>query len=176
MRIISGKHKGRVFEPPAGLPIRPTTDRAREGLFNILAHRYDIEGADCLDLFAGAGGVSFELLSRGAASVISVDKNYGCIDFIAKTLRKLDEPERNAIRDDVARFLKTTKNKFDLIFSDPPYALLGQVDMIRSVFEKQLLNEGGLLVWEHDAHTSFEHIPQHFETREYGKGAFSFFR
>ena len=176
MRIISGKFKGRVFDPQPGLPIRPTTDRAREGLFNILVHRYDIEDADCLDLFAGAGGVTFELLSRGAASVVSVDKNFRCIDFIQKTIHKLGEDEKNIIRDDVARFLKMTRKKFDLIFADPPYEMTGQTDLIRAVFENKLLNPEGLLVWEHDSKNSYAQIPQLIETREYGKGAFSFFR
>ena len=176
MRIISGKYKGRIFDPPPGLPIRPTTDRAREGLFNILSHRYEIEEKKCLDLFSGAGGVTFELLSRGASSVVSVDKNYGCMDFIRQTLRKLGEDENNVIRDDVERFLKVTKGKFDLIFSDPPYALQAQSEMIRTIFEREILNPEGMLVWEHDSHTTFNYLPQHFETREYGKGSFSFFR
>lgn len=174
MRIVSGKYRGRVFDPPSGLPIRPTTDRNREALFNILVHRYDIRNTDCLDLFAGAGGITYELLSRGAQSVISVEQHQGCAAFIQQTLDKLGEVNGKIVKEDVFRFLKRCNSEFDLVFADPPYALDGQEGMVATICEK-LLKPSGILILEHDTRMNFEDLPGCIDHRDYGKGSFSFF-
>lgn len=174
MRIISGKYKGRVFNPPLGLPIRPTTDRSKEALFNILSHRYEIEDKECLDLFSGSGGLAYELLSRGAKNVVLVEKDFGCLKFISETLAKLDAQNAKLVKSDVLPFIKSQSQTFDLILADPPYALLGQKEMVKTIFNR-LLNQGGLFVLEHDQTNSFEQVEGFQDFRKYGKASFSFF-
>ena len=123
MRIIGGIHKRRIVQPPQKLPVRPTTDKAKESLFNILNNIIDFTGISSLDLFAGTGNISFELASRGCSSVISVDKDFGCVKFITKVKNDLNMDNLVVSRQDAFRFINATNQKFDLIFADPPYSV-----------------------------------------------------
>lgn len=123
MRIIGGDKKGLIISPPKGLPVRPTTDRAKESLFNILENRITINNIHVLDLFAGTGNISFEFASRGAQKVESVDADFGCANFIKQKAKELGLTQINAIKKDVFSFLKNQQTPFQLIFADPPYAL-----------------------------------------------------
>jgi 16S rRNA (guanine966-N2)-methyltransferase len=124
MRIISGSHKGRRIIAPKSLPVRPTTDRAKEALFNILQHRIDLYEVKALDLFSGIGSISFELSSRGCPDITSVDKHFGCIRFISETTEKLGLDGIHTVKSDVFQYLDRTSARFDFIFADPPYDLL----------------------------------------------------
>lgn len=175
MRIISGKYRRRRIQAPKNLPARPTTDQAREGLFNILGHRYAIEDARVLDGFAGTGAVSFEFLSRGAASITAVDKHGASLAFIKKTFKEWGESDSRVIRKDMKRFLQSCEDSFDFIFMDPPYAMDGLEDLIKLCFEGDLLAENGVLILEHATQYRFDQLPQYEESRSYGGSSFSFF-
>jgi 16S rRNA (guanine(966)-N(2))-methyltransferase RsmD len=176
MRIISGIHKGRKIIAPQKLPVRPTTDRAKESLFNILRNTYNFSQVHVLDLYAGTGNISFEFASRGVPSVIAVDENSGCVRFIAETAEKLEIPIET-VKSDVSEYLKHTLNTFDIIFADPPYDFEQSffLSVIDLVFEKNHLNEGGMLVIEHSKHTDLSMHSSFNEIRNYGGSAFSFF-
>lgn len=176
MRIIAGKYKGRSILPPKNLPVRPTTDFARTGLFNLLSTRIDWEACDCLDLFAGTGAISFELVSRGCKSVVSVDRHDGCVHFISTMSKRLNESNMKAVKSDVSRYLLGCNQRFDLIFADPPFDIHYRNDLHKLVFEYDLLRNGGFLVIEHPSREKMEHL-DHFDfTRAYGNVGFSFFR
>jgi len=175
MRIISGKFKRRTISPPANLPVRPTTDMAKESLFNILGNYFDFEDKTVLDLFAGTGNISYEFVSRGCNDVTAVDNDFGCIKFINQTGEKLQMPELNTVKLDVFRFISTTKNKYDIIFADPPYTLTNIADISKLIFENQLLNNDGWLIVEHPAEISFAESLHFYEHRKYGRVNFSFF-
>ncbi len=175
MRIISGKYKRRVISPPQNLPVRPTTDMAKESLFNILGNYFDFNNKTALDLFAGTGNISYEFVSRGCVSVTAVDKDYGCVKFITQTIDNLQMTELNAIRLDVFRFIATTKNKYDIIFADPPYQLDNITEITKLIFEHELLNPNGWLIVEHPAEISFTESAHFYEHRKYGRVNFSFF-
>ncbi|MDZ7743515.1 MAG: 16S rRNA (guanine(966)-N(2))-methyltransferase RsmD [Bacteroidota bacterium] len=175
MRIISGKHKGRRIQPPVKLPVRPTTDVAKEGLFNILMSRIDFEELQVIDLFAGTGNISFEFASRGAPRITSVDQNHQCISFISEFAKKLDMSSIRAIRADVIRFLERSDEAADLIFADPPYDFQHHGRIIQLVFERQLLKENGMLILEHGKDKDFSKIEGFREQRKYGHVMFSFF-
>lgn len=177
MRIIGGKFKGRRFSPPANKwPTRPTTDYAREALFNILHHRIALDEVSVLDLFGGMGGHTLEFLSRGAADVCYVDSHGGCVRFVRETLREWGcGKTAEVFRMDVFRYLKGCMRQFDYIFADPPYQL-PTVDLLPDlIFERELLTEGGLFVLEHGTQHSFEQHPRFSEERTYGSTIFSFF-
>lgn len=178
MRVISGKLKGRRFEMPnAGWKTRPTTDIAREALFNILQHQIDLEGLEVLDLFAGSGSIGYEFLSRSAAKVTFVEKFGGCIKFIKQQLRIFDV-EKNArlCKEDVFRFLQTAvAESYDLVFADPPYAMQQMLQLPDLVFERKLLKKDGILIIEHDERHNFEKHTNFVEMRKYGQSRFSFF-
>ena len=177
MRIVSGHLKGRRIIAPKKLPVRPTTDMAKEGLFNILNNRIRFQDIEVIDLFAGIGSISFEFISRGTKRVTAVDANFDCIKFLTKTTEELDL-ELNIIKSDVFDFLEKTPLKADLIFADPPYDLpLERFQSIEeSVRERSLLKEDGILIIEHSKHTSLEHINTFSEQRRYGNSVFSFFQ
>lgn len=175
MRIIAGKFKGRVISAPKNLPTRPTTDYAKEGLFNVLQHQYEIENAVVLDLFCGTGNISFEFLSRGAKEVISVDINQHCVKFIINTSNNLNISNHKVIRDDSLNFIKKVKKEFNIIFADPPYALKNIDDIPNLVFEHQLLKPNGLLIVEHGKDTDLSQIANFDSHRKYGNVNFSFF-
>ncbi|WP_262248986.1 RsmD family RNA methyltransferase [Parapedobacter soli] len=173
MRIIGGSHAGLRLQPPTSLPVRPTTDMAKEALFNILQHRIDFEGADVLDLCAGTGNVTFEIASRGAGHVTAVDVHFKCIQYIKATARKLDLTAVKGVRADVLKFIASCKGEFDFIFVDPPYEMAELSDIPRRIFDAGLLKHGGWLVLEH---ATTRKIPPHqnlIEVRKYGYSSFS---
>ncbi len=176
MRIISGTHRGRKIITPQKLPVRPTADRAKESLFNILRNHYIFSQVDVLDLYSGTGNISFEFASRGTPAVIAVDENSGCVRFISETAKNLEMPIE-AIKSDVIDYLKFTSLTFDIIFADPPYDFDQSIflSIIDLVFEKNLLKEGGMLVIEHSKHTDLSKHINFNEVRNYGSSAFSFF-
>jgi 16S rRNA (guanine(966)-N(2))-methyltransferase RsmD len=176
MRIISGVHKGKRITAPKKLPVRPTTDMAKEALFNILNNQYHFEGLSVLDLFAGTGNISFEFASRGATDIYCIDSNAGCVKFIENVSRQL-ELGIKVRKMDVFKFLEQTNNTFDLIFADPPYDL--SVDLFSKihqlVFEKKLLNPNGTLILEHSKRMDLSALTYFTSKRKYGSSVFSFF-
>jgi 16S rRNA (guanine(966)-N(2))-methyltransferase RsmD len=176
MRIISGTWKSRRINPPKTLPVRPTTDIAKEALFNIIENRCDMNFENALDLFAGTGNISYELASRGAKKITAVDQNFRCVDFISKTIKDMNISQIQPIRADVFSFLKKTTQQYDLVFADPPYEL-PQLNLIPNlVFEQNVLSKGGWLIVEHPKKYDFGDHPNFFNQRNYGKVNFSFFR
>lgn len=175
MRIISGQFKGRRFNPPANITARPTTDFAKESLFNLINNRIDIEGCTALDLFAGTGSISYELASRGALSVTSVEMSERHIAFIKKVTGELKMKSIRIVRQDVFRFLENTSYSYDLVFADPPYQMEGIETIPDKVLANNHLNKGGILIVEHGEKTSFEGHPNFTEHRHYGSVHFSFF-
>ena len=175
MRIIRGRYQRRQITAPGNLPVRPTTDMAKESLFNILENYLDFEEVTALDLFAGTGNISYELVSRGCPKVTSVDQDNGCILFIRETANRLGMKELVAVRSDVYRFLANHRMKYDLIFADPPYDCQEYDQLVRLVFDNALLNDDGLFVLEHSKYVQFEEHPHFMEQRHYGKVNFSFF-
>ena len=177
MRIIRGKFKTRYFRIPKSFPSRPTTDFAKEGLFNILEHQYTLENLRILDLCAGSGNISFEFLSREAGTVVAVDKNINCYKHIKTMSHKYEcEKEITVIKSDIIKYLKQTNEKFDLIFADPPYAYELHEEIVAIVFERELLNEGGVLIIEHSKQTSLKNRTHFDFERTYGGVHFSFFQ
>ena len=175
MRIIRGRYQRRQITAPHNLPVRPTTDMAKESLFNIIENHFDFEETEALDLFAGTGNISYELVSRGCPKVVAVDQDFGCVKFIRDTALKLNMAALLAIRSDVFRFLEKHKMQYDLIFADPPYDCTQYEALVNLVFDRSLLREGGMFVLEHDKRKHFEAHPHFMEQRHYGKVNFSFF-
>jgi 16S rRNA (guanine(966)-N(2))-methyltransferase RsmD len=176
MRIVSGTHKGRQIHPPSNLPVRPTTDFAKESLFDILANRLNYDELNVLDLFAGTGSISFEFASRGAAEVTSVDMNYKCVEFIRRTAADFGFANLRPVRANVISFLDYCKVKYDLIFADPPYDLNAITTIPDKVMNNGLLNKEGILILEHSRDNDFSKHPLFTEHRIYGKVNFSFFK
>jgi 16S rRNA (guanine(966)-N(2))-methyltransferase RsmD len=178
MRIIAGKFKGRRFNPPADKwPTRPTTDFAKEGLFNILANELDWEDILMLDLFGGTGNHSYESISRGCLSVTYVDKHQPAIKFVKATAETLDILDNiNIVTDDVKKFISSCNSQYDYIFAGPPYGLPWLDDIPNLIFDNELLKLGGLFVLEHNPHHNFENHPRFVQKRNYGTTIFSFFR
>ena len=176
MRIITGKYKGRHFDIPKSFKARPTTDFAKENIFNVLVQYIDFEGATALDLFSGTGSISLELISRGCDHVISIEQDRDHHHFIQECLKKLDTQVCVPIRGDVFRFIKRCKQSFDFIFADPPYALKELPTIPTLIFEKGLLKEDGIFVFEHGKDHDFSDDPHFVEHRNYGSVNFSIFR
>lgn len=176
MRIISGKYRGRTITPPRNLRARPTTDFAKENLFNVLTNLVDFEEIDILDLFSGTGSISYEFASRGARSVTSVELNSVHHNFIRQTARGLGFEHLYAVKANAFLYLKSCAKQFDLIFSDAPYDLEGSEEVIRLVFERDLLREGGILIFEHSKDKNFEEHEKFWQLRSYGSVQFSFFK
>ena len=176
MRIITGKFKGRHFDIPRTFKARPTTDFAKENIFNVLNGYIDFDGITALDLFAGTGSISFELVSRGCKEVVSLEKDRDHARFIADCMKKINAENDILIRGDVFRFLKSCHQKFDLIFADPPYALPELDTLPDLVFEHDLLAADGVFVFEHGKHNDFSAHPRFKEHRSYGSVNFSIFR
>jgi 16S rRNA (guanine966-N2)-methyltransferase len=174
VRIINGIHKGRVIRVPKGLPVRPTTDFAKEGLFNILTNKIDFEAVKFLDLFSGTGHISLEFASRGCKHITSVDKNFQCAAFL-KTISKELGFDINTVKGDVFDFLKKSKTKYDFIFADPPYDITNVEEIHYLVFEKDLLNENGTLIIEHGPRTDLSSLKYFSQHRKYGNVNFTFF-
>lgn len=177
IRIISGIHKGRKLSAPKSLPVRPTTDRSKEALFNILGHEMYWPQTRVLDMFSGTGNMSYECASRGCPYVIAVDAHPGCVKFIEQTSRMLDIPVTAYKRDAVA-FLKQSTEAFDLIFADPPYDF--SQDQLREIvtlcLERELLKEDGVVIVEHSTQRDLSDLHGFDNARKYGSTVFSFFR
>jgi len=175
MRVVSGKYKSRRFSPPKNFPSRPTTDSAKEGLFNILTNRLDFEDAEVLDLFAGTGNISLEFLSRGAKSVLSIDSHFVSFKFMKKSMHEVGAENWKVIKNDVFKYVPKLDREFDIVFADPPFGLENIYDIPVLVLESTLLKDDGLLIIEHGRETDFSKKP-HFENmRNYGGVNFSFF-
>lgn len=178
MRIISGSFKGRRINAPTNLPVRPTTDFAKEALFNVLNNHYYFDEISVLDLCFGIGGISLEFASRGTKKIVSVDKDPGCVKFLVDTVKKMElEDTVRVVRDDVFQFLKKSFDSFDLIYLDPPYDFEASqyLDVVTLVKENNWLKSGGELVVEHPVNIDFSEHPNLIQTRKYGKVHFSFF-
>ena len=191
MRIITGKYKGRHFDIPRTFKARPTTDFAKENIFNVLIQYVDFDGATALDLFSGTGSITLELLSRGCSQVVSVELDRDHHRFIQQCINKLSS-EKNAqspmdngqrsmpnvqcLRGDVFRYLKSCHTQFDLIFADPPYALAELPTLPDLIFDRQLLTPDGIFVLEHGKDYTFDTHPHFVEHRQYGSVNFSLFR
>ena len=176
MRIISGRCGGRNITPPKNLRARPTTDFAKENLFNVLGNRLDFEEVEVLDLFAGTGSISYEFASRGAKAVTSVEINAVHYNFIRQTARDFGFTALHPVKANTFLYLKSCNKQFDVIFSDAPYDLEGSEEVIRLVFERDLLREGGILIFEHSKDKNFEEHENFWQLRSYGSVQFSFFK
>ena len=176
MRIISGEHGRRRINPPANMPhTRPTTDIAKEGLFNIIANNLAIEELKTLDLFGGTGSISYELSSRGAKDLTVVEKDSKMYEFIKKTAIELKLENFKVLKADVFRFIEQCTDKYDFIFAGPPYALGNIDDLPRLIFDKQLLNNKGWFVLEHTPRNDYKKFPFYTTERNYGTTVFSIF-
>ena len=176
MRIISGTHKGKRLIAPKKLPVRPTTDMAKEALFNILNNNFHFSQLSILDLFSGTGNIAYEFASRGSKEVTAVDGNFDCVKFIKKTAQELDF-NITTVKSEVFKFLEKAYVKADIIFADPPYDFDEEkfLKIPQIVFEKNLLNQNGQLIIEHSKHTNLSDFPNFIEARRYGGSVFSFF-
>jgi 16S rRNA (guanine966-N2)-methyltransferase len=176
MRIIGGEHGGRKINPPSKMPYtRPTTDIAKEGLFNVIQHNLDIEALKTLDLFGGTGSISYELASRGARDLTIVEKDTAMYEFIKKTREALSIENLKTVKMDVFRYIQQCTETFDLIFAGPPYALTNIDDLPKLVFEKKLLNENGWFVLEHTPRNDYKTFPYYKMEKNYGTTIFSIF-
>ena len=201
MRIITGKYKGRHFDIPRTFKARPTTDFAKENIFNVLAGYLDFEGAEALDLFSGTGSITLELLSRGCSRVVSVELDRDHHRFIQDCFTKLGWKVEGGMwkentssidsatdgilpppstlhlqRGDVFRYIKSCKQQYDFIFADPPYALKELPTIPGLIFERELLKDNGIFVFEHGKDNDFSDDPHFVEHRNYGSVNFSIFR
>lgn len=176
MRIVSGLLKGRKITAPKKLPVRPTTDMAKEALFNILNNSYYLDDISVLDLFAGTGNISYEFASRGCTNITAVDQFYGCVKFIETVSKQFDLPI-SALKGDVFKFLENSKVKFDVIFADPPYDFEKElfIKIPELIFENELLQDSGVLVVEHSKHTNLSDLVNYNYSKHYGGNTFSFF-
>ena len=176
MRIIGGEHSGRKFNPPNNMPhTRPTTDIAKEGLFNVLQHQLDFEEMKTLDLFGGTGSISYELASRGVKDLTIVEKDHSMAEFIKKTPATLRINNIKVIRMDVFRFIEQCADQFDFIFAGPPYALTAIDELPRQLFEKKLVKKDGWFVLEHTPRNDYKSFPFYHGERNYGTIVFSTF-
>lgn len=176
MRIISGTYKHRVILPPNNFKARPTTDMAKESLFNILVNTIDFEEVKVLDLFGGTGGISYEFASRGCADITCVELNFNHFKFIKKTADELKFEGMKVVRADVLKYIPTCNEKFDVVFADPPYDLPQLPQIPQMVFDNNLLNENGIFIMEHSANNNFSELPQFYQHKHYGAVNFSFFK
>ena len=176
MRIIGGILKGLRLNPPKNLPVRPTTDLAKEALFNILQNQIEFEGIIVLDLFSGTGNIAMEFASRGAGQVIAIDRSIHCIHYLKDIARQHRLENIKVFKDDVFKYLQLENDRFDLIFADPPYDLNKIPELPGIIFDKNLLLPGGLLIVEHQALQNLSKHHAFVEQRTYGHSSFSFFR
>ncbi|WP_055445018.1 16S rRNA (guanine(966)-N(2))-methyltransferase RsmD [Lacinutrix himadriensis] len=176
MRIISGTYKGRRITAPKKLPIRPTTDMAKESLFNILNNQYYFDAVSVLDLFSGSGNISYEFASRGTTEITSVDAHFGCIKFINETAEAFNM-QIQTIKSDVFTYLAKTTTKHTIIFADPPYDFpVEKFSKIPElIFQNNLLEEDGVLIIEHSKHTDISQLENYSHSKSYGGNMFSFF-
>lgn len=177
MRIVGGTHRGRIISPPSNFKARPTTDFAKENLFNMLTNYFDFEEVSLLDLFSGTGSISYEAASRGAERVLSVEGNSLHQRFIANTIKSLGLDSIQSVRSNVFTFLKSSfTEQFDVIFADPPYDLAELDTLPKLILDKGILREDGLLVFEHSADYDFSQNERFWQHRHYGSVNFSLFK
>lgn len=176
MRIIRGKYGRRRFDVPSNITARPTTDFARENIFNVLENLVDFEGARALDLFAGTGAISFEFLSRGCAEVVSVERAAVQSAFIKKVARELGDDNLRLVRGDALKFIATCSAGFDIIFADPPYDMPGFAEVPAAILSSAMVRSGTIVVVEHSKAHDFSSLPQFIDHRTYGSVNFSIFR
>lgn len=175
MRIIRGILKSRRFSAPKGFPSRPTTDFAKEGLFNVLENKYSLIDLDILDLCAGTGNISLEFASRESGHITAIDQNFNCVKFIKNLVKEVKmEDTIEVYRADVRDFVKKTSKTFDLIFADPPYDATIHEEIAQTVIDRNLLNKRGILIIEHGRRTDLSKFPEYQMTRQYGNVYFSF--
>ena len=176
MRIISGKYGGRRIHPPSNMPhTRPTTDVAKEGLFNILQTRVQLEGAHTLDLFGGTGCISYELASRGATQLTIVEKDNQMLEFIKTNIEHLKIENAQLVRMDVFQYINSCMQQYDIIFAGPPYALTTIDDLPRIIVERKLISPEGYFILEHTPRNNYENFAGFSFQRNYGATVFSFF-
>lgn len=175
MRIIGGTLGGRKLNPPAKIPARPTTDLAKEGLFNILNNIIDFNDLAVLDLFAGTGNIGFEFASRGADRIVAIEKDALCCKFIKDTAKQLNVQNMQVVQTDVFAFIQSSAQQFDVVFADPPYALPKMNELPDLIFTNHLLHADSLLIIEHDNKLSFNTHPRCFREKAYGNSVFSLF-
>lgn len=173
MRIISGRFRGKGIRAPKNLPVRPTTDMAKESLFNILNNRLFFEDVALLDLFCGIGSISLEFASRGCSDITAVDSHGDTIRFLKKTIDELQIEGINVVRADALSYLRNSYGSYDVVFMDPPYEYPEYEEIVRLILDRGLLKEGGLLIVEHDRRQSFLDHPNFIEHRKYGGVEFS---
>lgn len=177
MRIISGKLQRYRFRPPKGFPSRPTTDFAKEGLFNILENKLALKGLEILDLFSGTGNISFEFASREAGNITAVDKSYKCTGFVKQFARKYElEDTLQVIKADVFQFIDKHSKSYDIIFADPPFDRDIHNDLINHIMNSNLLKKDGLFILEHSKHNAIAEHEGFQNSRKYGGVMFSFFK
>jgi 16S rRNA (guanine(966)-N(2))-methyltransferase RsmD len=175
MRIAGGKYQGRIFAPNKKFSARPTTDLAKEGLFNILENRYDFSGKTALDLFSGTGSIGYEFISRGCSETILVEKDFNHFRFIGEVLNTLNIKNARVFRTDVFRYLLHCRERFDFVFADPPFDFPFFAEVPVAVFKAGVIKEDGLFILEHPKEFNFSGHPNFKEIRKYGKVNFSFF-
>lgn len=175
LRIIGGEKGGIIIHAPANLPVRPTTDRAKESLFNILHNHFDLENIKALDLFSGTGNMAYEFASRGATKVVSVDINFNCYNFIKQSKSKLGFNNLEVLKADVFKYLQKCEDSFDIIFADAPYDLARIPEIPNLVLDKNMLNPGAWLIVEHGSELDLSKHPRIKEVRKYGQSTFSIF-
>lgn len=176
MRIISGKFRGKRLTPPSNLKSRPTTDFAKEGLFNVLSHLVEFEDLFFLDLFAGTGNITYELMSRGAQGGVMVDIALASIKYRAKMIEQMNLENVQSYKSDALRYLRSCKLQFDLIFCDPPYEKVDLPKIMNMIWERNLLKPNGYLIVEHPKEQNFSQSTNFVQQRDYGKVNFSFFQ
>jgi len=175
LRIVSGTYKGRLIKPPKNFKARPTTDFAKENLFNILNNNFDFTELNVLDLFSGTGSISYEFASRECKSIISVESNFKHQLFIKKTIDELGLENIKSIKSDAFRYVNSCVQKFDIVFADPPYDLKTMDTIPNFIFEQDIIKPEGWLILEHGDKTSFSRHPKFKEIRKYGGVNFSIF-
>ncbi len=176
MRIIGGSLKGLRLNPPKNLPVRPTTDLAKEALFNILLNQIEFDNINVLDLFSGTGNISLEFASRGARQVVAVDRSVQCIHYLKDTARQHKLEQIKTFKADVLKYLQLETDQYDLVFADPPYDLNQIPEIPKIIFEKNLVAPGGLLIVEHQSMQNLSQHPAFVDQRKYGYTSFSFFK
>jgi 16S rRNA (guanine966-N2)-methyltransferase len=176
VRIISGSLKGRVIEAPGNLPVRPTTDFAKSGLFNILNNYFDFENLDVLDLFCGIGSISLEFASRGAKKIVCVDEHAGCMKFVREIADKLKLDNVQNVKSDAFRFIESETRQYDIVFADPPFESRETDKLPDLILEKKIVAADGWLIVEHQSDRKLRSIAEPFQVRKYGNCTFSIYK
>lgn len=176
MRIISGKYRGKQINPPKNITIRPTTDFAKVGLFNILVNHFDLSAISVLDLFSGTGSISYEFASRDCPSIIAVESDFRQYEFIRNTANKLNFNQLKIFKLDAIHFIKNCKQQFDVVFADPPYNFEDLSIIPDLIFDNNLIKHSGLFVLEHSKNNTFTNHENFYNHRSYGSVNFTIFR